>query len=94
VSHAYAHIVDFGGAVEVGGLAFQPGDLVQGDRNGVQIIPREIAADVPAMAMRIQRQEGELIQFCRSDAFSVKELAARMRPVSKDSLPPAPSLRP
>jgi len=94
VSQAYAHIVDFGGAVEVGGLMFQPGDLVQGDRNGVQIIPREIAADVPAMALRIQRQEEELIRFCRSDAFSLKELSARMRPVSKDSLPPAPSFRP
>jgi 4-hydroxy-4-methyl-2-oxoglutarate aldolase len=94
VSHAYAHIVDFGGAVEVGGLAFQPGDLVQGDRNGVQIIPREIAADVAAMALRIQTQEKELIRFCRSDAFSLKELSARMRPVSKDSLPPRPSLRP
>jgi 4-hydroxy-4-methyl-2-oxoglutarate aldolase len=94
VSHSYAHIVDFGGAVEIGGLAVQPGDLIHGDRNGVQIIPREIAADVPAMALRIQRQEEELIRFCRSDAFSLRELAARMRPVSKDGLPPAPALRP
>jgi 4-hydroxy-4-methyl-2-oxoglutarate aldolase len=94
VSHAYAHIVDFGGPVEVGGLAFQPGDLVHGDRNGVQIIPREIAAEVPGMALRIQRQEGDLIRFCRSDAFSLRELAVRMRSVSMDSVPPAPSLRP
>jgi 4-hydroxy-4-methyl-2-oxoglutarate aldolase len=93
VSHGYAHIVDFGGPVEVSGLAFQPGDLVHADRNGVQIIPHEIAADVPAMALRIQKQEEELIQFCRSDAFSLKELSARMRPVSKNSLPRVPSLR-
>ena len=94
VSHSYAHIVDFGNAVEVGGLALQPGDLVHGDRNGVQIIPREIAADVPAMALRIQRQEEELIRFCRSDGFSLRELSTRMRSVSKDGLPPAPALRP
>ena len=75
VSHSYAHIVDFGGAVEVGGLAVQPGDLIHGDRNGVQIIPREIAADVPDDGARIQRQEEELIRFCRSDAFSLRELA-------------------
>jgi 4-hydroxy-4-methyl-2-oxoglutarate aldolase len=94
VSHAYAHIVDFGSAVEVGGLAFQPGDLVHGDRNGVQVIPREIAADLPAVALRIQRQEEELTRFCRSEAFSLRELATRMRPVSKDGLPPAAVLKP
>jgi len=94
VSHGYAHIVDFGSAVEVGGLAFQPGDLIHGDKNGLQIIPREIAADVPAMVLRIKRQEEELIRFCRSDAFSLRELSARMRPVSKDSLPLAPAILP
>jgi 4-hydroxy-4-methyl-2-oxoglutarate aldolase len=94
VSHAYAHIVDFGNAVEVGGLVLQPGDLVHGDRNGVQIIPREIAVDVPAMTLRIQRQEEELIRFCRSDGFSLRELSSRMRPVSKDGLPPVLPLRP
>jgi len=91
VTHAYAHIVDFGNPIEIGGLAFQPGDLVQGDRNGVQIIPKEIAADVPDMARQIQAQEDELTQFCRSSAFSLGELSDRMRAVSRDSTPPVPA---
>jgi 4-hydroxy-4-methyl-2-oxoglutarate aldolase len=88
VTHAYAHIVDFGNPVEIGGLLFHPGDLVHGDRNGVQTIPREIAAEVPDVVRRIQEQESELIRFCRSGAFSLDELADRMRAVSTDSLPP------
>jgi len=94
VTHAYAHIVDFGNPVEIGGLVFQPGDLVHGDRNGVHIVPREIAAEVPDVAHRIQEQEGELIRFCRSGAFSLEELSARMQPVSKHSLPPAHAHKP
>ena len=36
VSHAYAHVFDFGGTVEVGGMNVQPGDLIQGDLHGVR----------------------------------------------------------
>ncbi|MGH9431095.1 MAG: RraA family protein [Terriglobia bacterium] len=35
VSHAYAHIVEFGHPVEVGGVQVQTGDLIHGDRHGV-----------------------------------------------------------
>ena len=91
VSHAYAHIVDFGNPVEIGKLTFTPGDLVHGDRNGVHIIPLEIAEEVPAMVGRIQAQERELINFCRSGGFSLEELGDRMRLVSKDGLPPVAS---
>ncbi len=94
VTHAYAHIVEFGNSVEIGGLLFQPGDLVHGDRNGVHTIPLKIAAEVPDVVRRIQEQEDELTRFCRSDAFSLDELADRMRAVSKDALPPAPALKP
>lgn len=87
VSHAYAHIVEFGNPVEIGGTTFRPGDLVHGDRNGVHIIPPEIAEALPDMVHRIQEREKELTRFCRSGAFSLAELGERMRPVSKDSLP-------
>jgi regulator of RNase E activity RraA len=35
VSHAYAHIFDFGSTVKVGGLEIAPGDLLHGDRHGL-----------------------------------------------------------
>ena len=43
VSHAFAHVFDFGGPVEVGHMQVRPGDLLHGDRHGVQTIPLEIA---------------------------------------------------
>jgi regulator of RNase E activity RraA len=71
VSHAYAHIFDFGSAVTVGGMEVRPGELLHGDRHGVLAIPAEIAAAVPAVAAEIQRAEKNVIDFCRSSAFSV-----------------------
>lgn len=71
VSHAYAHIFDFGGPVKVGGLVVKPGDLVHGDRNGVQTIPLEIATQVPDMAHRILRRRQRLIGLSQSTGFSL-----------------------
>jgi 4-hydroxy-4-methyl-2-oxoglutarate aldolase len=76
VSHAYAHIFDFGGPVKVGGLFIRPGDLVHGDRNGVQTIPLEIASRVPSMAQKIMRRRQRLIGLCRSADFSLDVLRA------------------
>jgi 4-hydroxy-4-methyl-2-oxoglutarate aldolase len=74
VSHAYAHVFDFGVPVVLGGLEIQPGDLVHGDRHGVQTIPLEIAPDVPAVAQQIMRCRHDVVGLCRSDKFSLDRL--------------------
>lgn len=74
VSHAYAHIFEFGSPVEVGGLKIQPGDLVHGDRHGVLIIPKEIAEEIPAVAATQYEKERKVIGLCRSPDFSVEKL--------------------
>lgn len=76
VSHAYAHIVDFGDPVEIGGLKIAPRDLVHGDCHGLQIVPPSIAEKIPQAAAEISQQERELIELCRSKDFSVDKLAA------------------
>ena len=48
VSHAYAHIVEFGEPVEIDGLKISSGDLLHGDRHGVLTIPLSIATQIPA----------------------------------------------
>ncbi len=75
VSHAYAHIVEFGEPVEIGGLRIAPGDLIHGDCHGVHTIPLSIASEIPAMAERIGREESELIEFCGSPEFSLERLS-------------------
>jgi 4-hydroxy-4-methyl-2-oxoglutarate aldolase len=79
VSHAYAHIFDFGGIVEIAGLTVHPGDLVQGDLHGVQTIPRDIAARVTAKAREIMKSRKELIGLCRSKDFSIAEFIQKSK---------------
>jgi regulator of RNase E activity RraA len=74
VSHAYAHIFDFGSKVSVGGLEVQPGDLMHGDRHGILTVPKQIASEIPAVAARLRQEKKEVIDFCRSQEFSVDKL--------------------
>jgi len=73
VSHAYAHIFDVGCVAKVGGVEVRAGD-VHGDRHGVLTIPKEIAAQIPAVAAELQQTERKVIEFCRSSGFSVEKL--------------------
>jgi 4-hydroxy-4-methyl-2-oxoglutarate aldolase len=79
ISHAYAHVFDFGGTVEIAGLMVSPGDLIQGDLHGVQTIPREIAHRVPAKAFELEEKRKKLIALCRRDDFSIKEFCQRVK---------------
>ena len=80
VSHAYVHIIDFGGPLEVAGLKVQSGDLLHGDQHGVQTVPLDIAAKVPAVAARISAKEQAIIQLCQSPDFSLDNLRAAVAP--------------
>jgi 4-hydroxy-4-methyl-2-oxoglutarate aldolase len=83
VSHAYAHIFDFGGEVEVGGLNIQPGDLIHGDVHGVQTIPFDIASRVPSVAHNILLKRKRLIEQCHSDDFRVEKLQKILKEIEK-----------
>ncbi len=78
VSHAYAHIFDVGSVVKVGGMEVRPGDLLHGDLHGVLTIPKEIAAEIPAVAAELRRTEQKVIEFCQSSDFSVAKLGVVM----------------
>lgn len=78
VSHAYAHIVQFGAPVEIGGLTINPGDLLHGDHHGVHNIPLNIAAAIPETVASMLAAEQELIDFCASPEFTIETLAARL----------------
>lgn len=85
-SHAYAHVVDFGGPVEVGGLRVSPGDLLHGDLHGVVSVPNAIAGRIPPIAAELMEQESELIQLCQPGHFSMDKFRRqieRMRDAAK-----------
>lgn len=78
VSHAYAHVFDFGGTAQVGGLKINPGDLIQADLHGVQTIPFEIAEQVPDKVKEIQERRQYFMKLCRSASFSLEKLREAM----------------
>ena len=74
VSHGYAHIVEVGEPVTVGGLTVKTGDLLHGDVHGVLCIPLSVAAQLPAIAAQQRRQERDIIDYCHSPDFSADGL--------------------
>ncbi|HXE14142.1 MAG TPA: RraA family protein [Bryobacteraceae bacterium] len=82
VSHAYAHIIDFGEPVEIGGLQIYPGDLLHGDRHGIVAVPASIAPEIPDMAAKLIAEERELLALCRSRDFSFDKLTAQIEAAS------------
>ncbi len=85
VSHAYAHVVEFGQPVEIGRLRIHPGDLLHGDRHGVLTVPRVAAGRVPQIAAEILEQERRLVEFCGSAEFSLDALPERFSQLTHES---------
>ena len=79
VSHAYAHIYDFGSAIQVGRMNVRPGDLLHGDRHGVQTVPLQIAAKIPAVAEELIAREQRVIANCRAKDFTIEKLREDLR---------------
>jgi regulator of RNase E activity RraA len=74
VSHAYAHLFEFGTPVEVGGLRISPGDILHGDRHGFLIVPPSIVDEIPAVAATLAEEEQAITHLCRSPEFSIDRL--------------------
>jgi 4-hydroxy-4-methyl-2-oxoglutarate aldolase len=81
VSHAYAHIVDFGQPVTIGGLTVAPNDLVFGDQHGLLTIPPDLAERIPEAVERMSKTEARVIALCQSPDFSVERLRALVREI-------------
>jgi 4-hydroxy-4-methyl-2-oxoglutarate aldolase len=81
VSRSYMHMVDFGGEVDICGLAIRTGDLLYGDCHGVLSIPIEIAAEIPQAADKIARERKSIIDLCRSPEFSLDKLRKQVQEI-------------
>jgi regulator of RNase E activity RraA len=79
VSHSYVHIVETGTPVQIDGLTIQSGDLLHGDLHGIQSIPHEIAARLPAAAAVVTARERALIARIRAPGATLENLRAAVR---------------
>jgi regulator of RNase E activity RraA len=78
VSHAYAHVMEFGEPVEIGGLQISSGDLLHGDLHGVHMIPIGAARELPGVAAQVLRDGRELFEVIERKDFSVDMLSAKL----------------
>jgi regulator of RNase E activity RraA len=79
VSHAYTHVVDYGGAVEILGLEVRNGDLLFADCHGVVAIPSKIAASIAGIASEIRNKEERIVAACQTPGLSNQELLHAIR---------------
>jgi regulator of RNase E activity RraA len=79
VSHAYVRVESVGEPVVVGGLAVAPSDLIHADQHGVLLVPRDIAAELPAAADRVIEREQTFLRWVRSGDFDPDRLAEMRR---------------
>lgn len=82
-SHAFVHLVDFGGPVGVAGMRVDDGDLVHADQHGAVVIPAQVAGQVMAAADLISRREAVIIDAARQPGFDHHQLLAARRRASE-----------
>jgi 4-hydroxy-4-methyl-2-oxoglutarate aldolase len=76
-SHAHFRIVRASEPVQIEGLVIRPGDLLHGDTNGLLVIPPCDALDLRRRVDSVRQREGELLEYVRSDQFSLSGLRDR-----------------
>jgi 4-hydroxy-4-methyl-2-oxoglutarate aldolase len=74
VGHAYAHMTEMGGVVEIGGLQVREEDLVVVDRHGLITVPESRAVEVMDVARRLQESEKTVISICQQPEFRLAQL--------------------
>jgi len=75
ISHGFAHFIDFGNPVEVGGVVVRSGDLIHADRHGVMVIPDEAAPHLAELCRKIVDAETRLLAVVKDrQNFSVDRL--------------------
>jgi regulator of RNase E activity RraA len=73
-SHGYIQILDTGTPVHVGGIAVYPDDLIHGDLNGVAIVPRSIANDLPDVLDAFVAAEAALLDVLKREGVTLAEM--------------------
>lgn len=77
VSHAYVHMVEAGTAVQVCGMAVNPGDLLHADQHGAIVIPAGIAGSLAQVCRRTIDAENALLEPCRDAVSKGSRVTAR-----------------
>ena len=73
-SHAYAHVVEFGGEIDVLGMRVRSGDIVHADRHGAVVVPAEAVLGLPAAAKQVAEREARILDVARAPGSTAERL--------------------
>jgi hypothetical protein len=76
-SHAHIHVVDFGGPVNVFGMAAHD-DVIHADIHGAVVIPADCVKELPGKIDLVARREKVILDLCAAPGFSIKALRRAM----------------
>ena len=77
-SHAFVHVVDFGGNVNIHGMAVKSGDLIHADRHGAVVVPLNSIDGMKAAADKVAANEARIIEAAKSGK-GVEAIKAAMK---------------
>ena len=77
-SHAFVHVVDFGGAVTVHGMAVQSGDLIHADRHGAVVVPIDKISSMRSALEVLTKKEARIIATTRTPGVTVENIKTAM----------------
>jgi regulator of RNase E activity RraA len=73
-SHAWVHVVDWGGSVNVHGIEVAHNDLIHADQHGAVVIPMKDTGDVIEEANKIMARERIVIEASQQPGFNMDRL--------------------
>jgi regulator of RNase E activity RraA len=78
-SHAYVHVIEYGCAVNVHGMATSDGDLIHADRHGAVVVPVGIIDALQDAADGLAAKEAKIIAAARTPGVTVDMIKAAMK---------------
>ena len=78
-SHAYVHLIDFGGEVTVHGMAVKSGDLIHADMHGAIVVPMDTLGKLKAAFDKLSADEARIIGAAKAPGATVESIKAAIK---------------
>jgi len=66
-SHAYVHVVDFGGEVTIHGMTVKSGDLIHADQHGAVVVPLNVIDAMKPAFDKLAAREAKIIEAAKQN---------------------------
>jgi len=78
-SHAWVHMVDYGGEVNVHGMTVRSNDLIHADRHGAVVVPPDQIGAMKTALTGLAEREAKIIKAARAPDMTVEKIKAAIR---------------